>query len=74
MSETRNASPYITTKELAAVIRKTPGAVRVMRRRGTGPKGTRVGRDVLYHPDDVQAWMEAKGIADPLYQLAASAA
>jgi hypothetical protein len=38
MSET-TASPYLTTKELAELIRKSRQAVQQMRHRGTGPKG-----------------------------------
>lgn len=73
MSETQ-ASPFMTTPELAILIRRTPQAIRQMRYRGTAPKGTRVGRDLLFHRDDVQEWLQAKELADPLHQLAASAA
>src|SRR3546814_16311674 len=65
MSETPNASPYITTNELAAIIRKRPEAVRMMRSRGTGPKGTRFGRDVLYLRADVRAWLEEQRDTNP---------
>jgi excisionase family DNA binding protein len=74
MSETNNASPYMTTNELALLIRKKRQDIWAMRTRGTAPKGTRIGRQVLFHRDDVQEWLQAKELADPLHQLAASAA
>lgn len=64
---------YMTTKELAAHIRKTPHAVRQMRHRGLGPKGTRVGREVLYAIRDVEQWMSAKTAGDRLAQRATAA-
>lgn len=66
MSETQTASPYMTTPELALLIRRTPQAIRQMRTRGTAPQGTRFGRQVLFHRDDVWAWLEAKRDTDPL--------
>jgi predicted DNA-binding transcriptional regulator AlpA len=64
MSETQTASPYLTTKEVAALIRKRPEALRQMRRRGTGPRGVRIGRSVLYDRSDVQRWLAAKAASD----------
>lgn len=62
----------MTTKEVAALIRKTPHAVRQMRHRGIGPKGTKVGREVLYPGAGVLAWLDALEQADPLAQRAAA--
>lgn len=73
MSETSPASPYLTTREVADLIRSTVPAVRQMRHRGTGPQGTRVGRGVLYDAADVRAWLKAKADADRVRQRAASA-
>ncbi|MFI1889881.1 helix-turn-helix transcriptional regulator [Streptomyces jumonjinensis] len=61
----------ITTKELAEFIRKSPGAVRQMRYRGIGPKGARVGTEVLYDLADVESWWAAKTSSDALAQRAA---
>ena len=72
MSETSTASPYMTTKELADLIRKTPAAVRQMRYRGEAPAGMRIGRDVIYERIVVAAWLEAKAASDPLAQRAAA--
>jgi hypothetical protein len=71
MSETNTASPYMTTRELAALIRKTPAAVRQMRYRGEGPAGIRIGREVIYERGVVQSWLEAKAATDRLAQRAA---
>ncbi len=71
MSETSTASRFIKTKELARTLRKSPEAVRMMRHRGEGPQGTRVGRDVLYDRAEVERWLAAKTAADPLAQRAA---
>lgn len=60
----------MTTTEVAALIRKTPNAVRMMRHRGIGPPGFRVGRDTLYRRAVVLAWLEAREQADPLAQRA----
>lgn len=66
MSETSSASRFMTTREVAALIRKKPEAVRKMRERGTGPKGRRIGRDVIYDRADVEAWLAAKEAADEI--------
>jgi hypothetical protein len=42
----------------------------MMRHRGTGPRGTRVGRDVLYHVDEIQAWLARQAEADHIGQRA----
>jgi predicted DNA-binding transcriptional regulator AlpA len=65
-SETNTASPLLKTKEVADILRKTPEAVRMMRHRGGGPRGTRVGRDVLYARAAVDAWLTAKADADQI--------
>ncbi|MFF9084440.1 helix-turn-helix domain-containing protein [Streptomyces rubiginosohelvolus] len=58
---------FMTTREVAALIRKTPHAVRQIRHRGTGPKrGRRVGRDTLYPRAAVMEWLDALEQADPL--------
>ena len=51
---------YLTRDELAEVGRTTPGAISMMRSRGEGPKGTKVGRRVLYAESAVQAWLESR--------------
>ncbi|MEU0667145.1 helix-turn-helix domain-containing protein [Streptomyces lavendulocolor] len=64
------ASRLLKTKEVAVLIRKSPEAVRQMRYRGLGPRGTKVGRDVLYDVRDVEQWLASMTAADPLAQRA----
>ncbi|MGW3437038.1 helix-turn-helix domain-containing protein [Streptomyces bacillaris] len=56
----------MTTREVAALIRKTPHAVRQMRHRGGGPPGFRLGRNTLYRRTAVLKWLEGREQADPL--------
>lgn len=46
----------LTTDEVAERYRTSPSTVRYWRMAGTGPKGTRVGRRVLYDEQDCLAW------------------
>lgn len=64
------ASPYMTTRELAVHLRTSEEAVRQMRHRGTGPRGMRRGRHVLYPRAGVQAWEQALLDADEIGQRA----
>ncbi|MFF9279574.1 helix-turn-helix transcriptional regulator [Streptomyces griseosporeus] len=70
MSETSTTSPFMTTKELADHVRKTPSTIRGWRHRGTGPRGTKVGREVLYRRDVVAAWLRQREDADEIGQRA----
>lgn len=72
MSEANTDSPYMTTKELAALVRKSPATVRGWRHRGTGPRGTRLGKEVLYRRDVVDAWLRRKEHADEIGQRASA--
>lgn len=71
MSDTASQSPYMTTKELAEILHKTPAAIWQMRHRGQGPKGVRVGRQTLYRRTVVAAWLAAREEADPIARRAA---
>lgn len=70
MSETNTNSPYITTKELADLVRRPVSTVRGWRHRGTGPRGTKYGREVLYRRDVVEAWLKKREDADEIGQRA----
>lgn len=48
---------YMTTEELAELLRTSPETCRYWRHNGTGPKSFKVGRRVLYDRADVQAWL-----------------
>ena len=50
------ADPYLTTAQVAALFEVAPGTIRYWRHRGTGPRGVRVGRSVLYPRSSVDAW------------------
>lgn len=54
---TTHPPPMLNTFQLAKYLGKTPTAIRMMRHRGSGPKGIRVGRNVLYNLNDVEAWL-----------------
>ncbi|GGT43666.1 helix-turn-helix domain-containing protein [Streptomyces purpureus] len=72
MSETSTASPFMTTKELAAILHTTTNAVLIMRHRGQAPQGMRRGRQVLFRRTTVEAWLAACEAADELGQRAAA--
>jgi excisionase family DNA binding protein len=55
---------YLTTEEVAEVVRTSPETVRYWRQRGTGPKSFRLGRRVLYAVEDVETWLDAARNAD----------
>ena len=50
---------YMTTAEVAELVRAAPETVRYWRWNGTGPRSFRVGRRVLYARADVEAFIEA---------------
>lgn len=57
-------SKYLTTNDVAALLRAAPETVRYWRHKGTGPASFKVGRRVLYDQADVEAWIEAQRNAD----------
>ena len=56
-------TPFMTTEELAQRWRTTPGGIANLRYRGEAPRGTRIGRRVLYRLADVVAFEETRGSA-----------
>ncbi|HET6753778.1 MAG TPA: helix-turn-helix domain-containing protein [Jiangellaceae bacterium] len=48
---------YLTTAEVAHLLRTSPESVRYWRHVGRGPKSFRVGRKVLYDRTDVEAFV-----------------
>jgi excisionase family DNA binding protein len=58
---------YMTTAELAELVRAPDSTVRYWRHCGKGPKSFRLGKRVLYDVDEVRAWLkklEASGASD----------
>jgi excisionase family DNA binding protein len=48
---------YLTTQEVAEILRTSAETVRYWRHIGTGPKSFKAGRRVLYAGEDVDAWI-----------------
>lgn len=51
---------YLTTTEVADLVRTSPETVRYWRHIGKGPKSFKLGRRVLYAETDVLAWINAQ--------------
>lgn len=55
---------FMTTTEVATLLRTSPETVRYWRHIGTGPKSFKTGRRVLYASEDVEAWIaEAREVS-----------
>jgi len=48
---------YMTTAEVAELLRTSPETVRYWRHIGSGPRSFKVGRRVLYDSNDVTTWL-----------------
>ena len=48
---------YLTTQEVAEILRTPAETVRYWRHEGRGPKSFKVGRRVLYAAEDVEAFI-----------------
>lgn len=53
-----NQRQLLTTSEVAELVRAPESTVRYWRHCGRGPHSFRVGRRVVYRPEDVEAWLE----------------
>lgn len=51
-------STYMTTSEIAELLRTSPETVRYWRHVGKGPRSFKIGRKVLYDRDEVRSWIE----------------
>lgn len=49
-----------TTEQVAEMLHVSPGAVRVMHTRGTGPPSVKAGRRRLYPRDALTEWLETR--------------
>jgi len=60
-SEMQQLSGYMTTVEVAAMLRLSPQTLEKARSTGLGPDipYTKIGRSVRYAPADVLAWLQA---------------
>lgn len=57
-AESSAAPKFLTTDELAALVRTSPATCRWWRHVGVGPRSFKVGRRVLYDRNDVEAWIQ----------------
>lgn len=49
---------YMTTEELAELLRRSPHTIRYWRQVGEGPRSFRAGKGILYDYDEVLEWIE----------------
>ena len=54
---------FWTPEETAKVLRTSPRTLERRRLDGTGPKFVKLGGRVLYRPEDVSAWADARTFA-----------
>lgn len=55
---------YLTTQEVAMLLRTSPETVRYWHHVGKGPRSLKVGRKRLYAAEDIDAFLaEARGVA-----------
>lgn len=55
---------YLTTEEVATVLRTNPATLRYWRHCKQGPPSFKAGRRVLYQRDELLAWVELRKQAD----------
>jgi excisionase family DNA binding protein len=51
---------WLTLPEVAAVLRVSPRTLYAWREEGGGPPGFRVGRRLLFKPEEVDGWVRAR--------------
>jgi excisionase family DNA binding protein len=52
-----SGNKYLTTEEVAELLRTSPESVRFWRSNGKGPRSFKVGRRVLYALEDVETFI-----------------
>jgi predicted DNA-binding transcriptional regulator AlpA len=60
MAVAKNDDEYLTTVEFAALIKKTPNAVLLMRHRGTAPPAYEVNGRLLWKRSEIITWIESR--------------
>lgn len=58
----REACPFLTAKEAAFYLGLAVITLKGMRKKGSGPKCRKHGRDWRYHIDDLDAWSLASSV------------
>lgn len=51
-------SQLLTVDEVAAMLRRTPGQIRWMRKTGRGPKGAVIAGRIFFRQSDVVTWID----------------
>ena len=59
-----NVERLLTTEEVAELARTSPSTVAHWRSHGTGPRGGRFGRRILYPESAVREWIAQRTAAD----------
>ena len=60
MAEIVSEADYLTSPEVAGMVRKPDATLRYWRHIGYGPPYGKVGRTVLYKRSDVETWLEGQ--------------
>lgn len=58
MSDTSHRS-WMRTPEAAAYVQRAESTLEKLRHYGGGPAYSRAGKVVVYHPDDLDAWLKS---------------
>lgn len=57
---TQAAQPnFLTTAEVALLLRRPESTLRYWRAKGDGPRGIRIGKQYLYPENNVTAWLRS---------------
>ena len=52
--------PLLTTPEAAAILRLSRRTLEDYRTKGNGPTYRRLGKKIVYRPEDLNAWIDAR--------------
>ena len=58
-----SATPLLTLDEVAAYLRTSPSTIYNWRHAGKGPRCMKVGRNLRFRQDDVDAWLDEQAVA-----------
>lgn len=50
----------LTVQDVARLTKSTVAAIYQWRRRGTGPRGIRVGNKILFRHQDIETWLDSR--------------
>jgi excisionase family DNA binding protein len=59
-SESESSSRFLTTEELAVLLRTSSAAIHCLRYRGEAPPAVRVGKRLLFDRAEVDDWIAAR--------------